>query len=121
MKLLFIIALTLSFCANVSADEKVKAFVSGPYLSVLYDSKCDLKIAEAPVLHKAISINPPFRSYGCWGNTVDGMIKVINIWESPDDMKKQLGNLYHPEINIEIMYPQQLKPATITKDGFAFD
>lgn len=97
-------------------QNKILTYQSDGYIIALYNKPCKLRTVEAPLMFKAIVISGPMTSRSCWGETLNGMIKITNVWES-SEISRAIGAYYQPEVESQLFPKWQFSPSIVTKDG----
>lgn len=112
----YLILLSMLLCSTIANAEDV--FVMQPQYGgimwVLYLSKCELQIADAPYMHHFELKNFQFKTDGCWGETLDGSLKIIRITHIP---ARSNGAPAYNQVSDDVNSKLGFMPATIDKSG----
>ncbi|TAM22314.1 MAG: hypothetical protein EPN46_02495 [Candidimonas sp.] len=116
-----ILLLMLLLCSSGARAENVFVFQpqNNSPIWVLTLKKCQLPIADAPYMHHFEMRNIKTPTDGCWGETLDGSLKIISITHKPAGAwgpnHSQIAA--HNFVNVEMNDKAFFTPATIDKSG----
>ena len=91
----------------------------GSLIWILYLTKCELQIADAPYMRHFEMKNFQVKTDGCWGETLDGSLKIIEVMHQPyGPYGPDHQNIpAHNFVDVEMFYKSMFMPATIDKSG----